>query len=176
VSAVPDKEAAVTSAPPAGAEERTDYTGAVYGSLLAASVIVGTTPGEDPQRPLELIALLLATGIVFWLAHVYAEMVGGSAHPSAVGRVAHVRAIARHEWPLVEAAIPPAAAVALGSIWLSDAGAAWLALGAAVAGQVGWAVVAARQAGVPPRMVVLSGVGNFALGMIIVLLKAGLGH
>jgi hypothetical protein len=164
-----------TSEPLAGAEERADYTGAVYGSLLAASVIVGASPVKHPPRPLELIALLLATGIVFWLAHVYAQVVGGSGGPCAIGR-RHVLVVARHEWPLVEAAIPPAAAAAVGSVWLSDAGAAWLALGTAIAGQVGWALVAARQAGAPPRIVVLSGVGNFALGMLIVVLKAALGH
>ena len=60
-----------------GAQEEVlpNYTGAIYGSLLAASVVVGAA-GDTGTRPLLLAALLLATGVVFWLAHAYSRLVG----------------------------------------------------------------------------------------------------
>jgi hypothetical protein len=139
---------------------RSDYTGAVYGSLLAASVIVGAGIRSNATPPGKLAVLVLATGVVFWLAHVYARLVGDPARGPITG--GRVRAVARHEWPLVEAAFPPAAA--------------WLALGLAVTGQVGWAMVGSRFAGGPWPVVVAAGAGNLVLGLLIVALKVALSH
>lgn len=54
---------------------RTDYAGALYGSLLAASVIAAASAVGDHPR-LQLVVLLLVTGVVFWAAHVYAHLAG----------------------------------------------------------------------------------------------------
>ncbi|MEU0218785.1 hypothetical protein ABZ281_28455, partial [Streptomyces sp. NPDC006265] len=49
---------------------RADYTGGVYGSMLAASVVIGAgSLGSFPRA--ELVLLLLLTGVVFWIAHVH---------------------------------------------------------------------------------------------------------
>lgn len=152
-----------------------DYTGAIYGSLLAASVVAGTSPGQKPTPPVELIVLLLATGIVFWLAHVYAQL--GVRLAGAVLSRKEIRVAAAREWPIVQAAVPPALAAGIGAaIGLSDAGAAWLALLVAVAGQLGWAVYAAARAGATRRAMIASGAVNLVLGLLIVLLKAALSH
>jgi hypothetical protein len=152
-----------------------DATGAIYGSLLAASVVAGTSPGQTPPRPLELIVVLLATGIVFWLAHVYAELGGDPAGP--VLSRDELRVAAAREWPIVQAAVPPALAAGIGALLgLSNSGAAWLALLVAVAGQLGWAVYAAAKAGATRRAMIASGVVNLVLGLLIVLLKAALSH
>jgi hypothetical protein len=153
-----------------------DYTGAIYGSLLAASVVAGTTPGRTPPRPVELIVLLLATGIVFWLAHVYAKLVGDRL--TGVGLSwQEVRVAAAREWPIVQAAVPPALAAGVGAVLgLSDSGAAWLALLVAVAGQLGWALYADAKAGATRRVMIASGAVNLVLGLLIVLLKAALSH
>lgn len=136
---------------PDGAERRAraDYTGGVYGSLLAASVVVGAgTLGSFPRA--ELVLLLLLTGVVFWIAHVHAQLFGARlARRTALDRGTVLRAC-RDEWPIVDAAIPPAAAVALSPLLGLDVkGALWLALSVAVAGQVSWSVAAARRAGAP---------------------------
>ena len=108
-----------TGAPRADQEQR-DYAGAIYGSLLAASVVAGTSPGREPPHPGELIVLLLATGVVFWLAHVYAGVVGERSQGTYMSR-AEFRAVAGREWPLVQATVPPAAAAGIGAlIGLSD--------------------------------------------------------
>jgi hypothetical protein len=51
------------------------YTGGVYGSMLAASVVIGAgSLGSFPRT--ELVLLLLLTGLVFWIAHVHAQLFG----------------------------------------------------------------------------------------------------
>ncbi|MEI8412271.1 MULTISPECIES: hypothetical protein [unclassified Kribbella] len=153
-----------------------DYAGAIYGSLLAASVVAGTGPGQEPPHPGELIALLLATGVVFWLSHVYAHLVGERSSgmlPSA----RRFRAVARQDWPIVQAAVPPAMAVGVGVLLgMSDAGAAWLALLVAVGSQLGWALYVAARAGATRGRMVAAAVVNLILGLVIVALKAALTH
>ncbi|MFG2485814.1 hypothetical protein ACGFSI_24035 [Streptomyces virginiae] len=163
---------------PATASEREagrgDYSGAVYGSLLAASVVVGAgTLGKFPR--LELVALLLGTGLVFWAAHVFARLFGA--------RMAHhlswpvARSTAREERPIIEAAVPPAVAAGIAPwIGLGPQGIAWLALAVALIGQVGWATLAASRAGASRRMMLLAGAINLLLGLLIVLLKVALQH
>jgi hypothetical protein len=152
-----------------------DYAGAIYGSLLAASVVAGTGPGQEPPQPGQLIALLLATGVVFWLSHVYAHLVGeGSSGPLSARKL---RIAARRDWPIVQAAVPPAVAVGIGVLLgLSDAGAAWLALAVAVGSQLGWALYVAAKAGATRGRIVAAGVVNLFLGLVIVFLKAVLTH
>ncbi len=157
-------------------DERRDYAGAIYGSLLAASVVAGTSPAKTAPKPGQLAILLLATGLVFWIAHVYAHLFGG-AHPPDQMSWRAIRRITRRERPIAEAVLPPAAAATAGMLFgLSDSGAAWLALSVAVAGQVGWAIVAAAASGAKPRIVALSAVVNLALGLVLVVLKALLSH
>jgi hypothetical protein len=151
-----------------------DYAGAIYGSLLAASVVASTGPGHEPPEPAQLVALLLATGGVFWLAHVYAHLVG---EPRGALTAREFRAAARRDWPIVQAAVPPAAAAGIGALLgLSDAGAAWLALAVAVGSQLGWALYVAARAGASAGRMVAAGIVNLVLGLVIVLLKVALMH
>ena len=156
--------------------QQSDYAGAIYGSLLAASVVAGTSPGHEPPDTVQLIVLLLATGVVFWLAHVYAAVVG----ERAAGRplsAEEFRVAGRREWPLVQAAVPPAAAAGIGALLgLSDAGAAWLALAVAVGAQLAWALYVAARAGATWRGMVVSALVYLVLGLLIILLKALLSH
>lgn len=147
-----------------------DYTGGVYGSMLAASVIVGAgTLGSFPR--LELVLLLLLTGGVFWIAHVHAQLFGARLARHGPGRAVVLR-VCREEWTIVKAAVPPAAAVAVGPLLgLGVQGGQWLALAVAVTGQVGWSVAAARQAGATRRLLVLSALVNLVLGLVILSCK-----
>ncbi|WP_373303507.1 hypothetical protein [Streptomyces cinnamoneus] len=154
---------------------RTDYAGAVYGSLLAASVVATAgTAGDFPR--LQLLALLLVTGVVFWVAHVYAQIAGERVVGRPIDR-RELRRVARHEWSIAEAAVLPAVAVALSPVLgLDPSGTAWLALAVAVAQQVAWATLGAIRAGASHRMAVGEGVVNLLLGLVIVAAKAALGH
>ncbi|GAA2231852.1 hypothetical protein GCM10010232_18150 [Streptomyces amakusaensis] len=159
--------------PPAAAVARADYTGAVYGSLLAASVVVGTDP-QEPFPRLQLVLLLLGTGVVFWAAHVFARLFGERIVEGALtGRIVRQDFVA--EWPIVKAAVPPALAVALSPLLgLGPEGTLWLALCVAIAGQVGWATLAALRAGVTGRLALMAGTANLLIGLLIVLLKVTL--
>ncbi|MEU9075116.1 hypothetical protein ACFYUY_30730 [Kitasatospora sp. NPDC004745] len=153
--------------------QRTDYAGAVYGSLLAASVIAASGVNASMPR-LSLIVLLVVTGVVFWLAHVYARLAGDREAGRTVGW-RDAREVGRHEWSIVEAAALPALAV-LVSPWLGSGDSAWLALGVAVAQQVAWATLGAHRAGASRRQVVAEGFVNLLLGLLIVAAKVAVGH
>ncbi|MFK4145981.1 hypothetical protein [Streptomyces sp. NPDC004065] len=164
-----------TPARAAGRRAHTDYTGGVYGSMLAASVVVGAgAVGEFPR--IQLAVLLLLTGVVFWLGHVHAELFGARLAQHGLDRrmVLHV---CRDEWPIVKAAVPPAVAVAVSPLLGLDlAGAVWLGLAVAVAGQVGWSMAAARRAGASWRLVALSAAVNLVIGLLILTFKIVLTH
>jgi hypothetical protein len=149
---------------------RRDYTAAIYGSVLAASVIVSSGDGRGPVM---LALLLLGSGLVFWLAHVYAETaasVHGGWQPGAIAKGM------RHEWPLVFAAVPPAIAVvvtaAIPKISIADG--VWVALIVAIIEQQAWGLAAAhrnRLTGWPLTKTVLL---NLFIGFLIVALKHSL--
>ncbi|MGD1221134.1 MULTISPECIES: hypothetical protein [Streptomyces] len=152
-----------------------NYTGAVYGSMLAASVVIGAgTLGDFPI--VELVVLLLLTGLVFWIAHVHAQLFGARmAQRRLDGRV--VLEVCREEWPIVQAAVPPAVAVAVSPLLgLGVQGAIWLSVAVAVAGQVGWSATAARRAGASWNLVAVSASVNLVLGLVIISLKLFLTH
>ncbi|WP_030294185.1 hypothetical protein [Streptomyces katrae] len=154
---------------------RTDSAGAVYGSLLATSVVAtASTVGDRPR--LHLVLLLLVTGLVFWATHVYAELAGERLVGQPWSRH-EIRRVALHEWPIVEAAALPAAAVALsGVLGLDYVGTAWLAMIVAVAQQVIWACLGAARAGATRGQLAAEGVVNLFLGLILVATKAALKH
>lgn len=152
-----------------------DYAGAVYGSMLAASVVLGAgSLGSFPRA--ELVLLLLLTGVVFWIAHVHAQLFGARLAQRTPDRrvVLHV---CRDESPIVKAAFPPAAAVAVSPLLGLDVrGALWLALSVAVAGQVGWSVAAAHRAGASRRLMAATASVNLLIGLLIVSFKIVLKH
>ncbi|MFF8834179.1 hypothetical protein [Streptomyces sp. NPDC015130] len=155
--------------------EHADYTGAVYGSMLAASVVVGAgSLGQFPR--LELVLLLLLTGAVFWIAHVHATLFGERLAQRTATRQIVLRAC-RDEWPILKAAVPPAAAVAVSPLLgLDMPGTLWLALGVAIAGQIGWSAAAARRVGASWRQVAVTATVNLLLGLLIVGFKLLLKH
>lgn len=163
------------AASPAAHEIHADYTGGVYGSMLAASVVIDAGAlGSFPR--LEVVLLILLTGLVFWAAHVHAQLFGERLAKHSLGRRT-VLSACREEWPIVKAAVPPAVAVAVGPlVGLDVQGALWLALTVAVAGQVGWSVAAARRAGATRRLVAATALANLVFGLLIISLKILLTH
>ncbi|MFI0512107.1 hypothetical protein RKD19_001263 [Streptomyces canus] len=154
---------------------RGDYTGGVYGSMLAASVVIGAgTLGSFPR--VELVVLLLLTGVAFWIAHVHAQLFGARLAQEPLDHRVVLRAC-REEWPIVKAAVPPAVAVAVSPLLGLDVqGGLWLALSVAVAGQVGWSVAAARRAHASWRLVAATAAVNLLLGLLIISFKVFLKH
>ena len=124
-----------------------DYAGAIYGSLLAASVVAGTGPGQQPGTPCPIDRPAAR------------DRGGVLARPRLRG--AARRAVGRGLLSLKEYRACCEAGVAdragrstsrgrggIGVLLgLSDAGAAWLALAVAVGSQLGWALYVAAKAG-----------------------------
>ncbi|MFD6494917.1 hypothetical protein ACFV99_05020 [Streptomyces sp. NPDC059944] len=156
----------LSTSPVKSTSRRTDYAGAIYGSILAASVVATAGSGGEHPR-LEVIVLLLVTGLVFWATHVYAHLAG----ERIVGQPwswPEIRGSGLHEWAIVEAAALPAAAVAVSWFGMSVNTGLWLALGVAVAQQVVWACLGAARAEASRGQVIAEGFVNLALGLMIV--------
>lgn len=146
------------------------FGAAVYGSFLVASVIgVAFEAGQDARF---MTMTAFGSALVFWLAHWWSEVIGAQISLGETFRHRDVLVIARREWPLVEAAVVPAALLALAwaGLWSREAGAR-LALAAAVLQIIGWALVAGRRAGWTwPRTALFAGVEG-ALGVMLLLLE-----
>ncbi|WP_316959389.1 hypothetical protein [Streptomyces sp. TRM68367] len=133
-----------------------------------------STPGPYPR--VQLVLLLLCTGVVFWAAHVYSALVG-ELLPRRPLTWSAVRRLCAHEWPIAQAAVAPAAAVGISPLLgLGLAGTAWLALGVAVAQQAVWAGAGGIRAGASRRVVVSVGAVNLALGLVLVAAKVAIQH
>lgn len=96
---------------------------AVYGTVLTAGLIAAQDPDHSSAR--EIVFAVATTVVVFWLAHGYAHAVGHRVRPDAgpcVGRGfdpgagrgwVGVRWALAENWPMVRAAFPPLAALAI---------------------------------------------------------------
>jgi len=149
-----------------------NYAAAVYGSVLSASVVISA---GDLRQPVTLAALLITSGLVFWIAHVYAATVAsvhGGWHYGAI------RTGMAHEWPVAFAAIPPAVAALIAGlipdITLSEG--VWAALIVAIAEQQLWGYAAVRNARLSGPALTRTMLLNVFMGFIIVGLKLGVGH
>jgi hypothetical protein len=150
--------------------------GFVYGTIVALAVLIGGArayPGEAGH----IAALVLATTVILWIAHVYAHGLGTSVLQDRRLTFAELRQIARHEGAIVEAALPPVAALLLGTIGLVSTHAAiWLAFatGLAVLAVEGLWFARVERLGVLATSLVV-GV-NLALGVSLIGLKLLVTH
>jgi hypothetical protein len=103
--------------------------GFIYGTILVLSVIsVGARAYRHEAG--EIAALVAATSLIFWLAHVYARAVAESiAHYHRLS-FAELRHVARREGTIIAAAVPSTAALLLGAVGIvSTRAAVWAAFG-----------------------------------------------
>jgi hypothetical protein len=151
----------------------TEYGSAVYGSVLVAA-LVGAMYEQDASSR-ELTLSLAASVFVFWLAHVWSEVVGERVAAGRQFERSRLLQIARAEWPLVEAGLLPAAALALGWIGVfSHDTAAFVAMGIAIVQLVGWGVLAGRRVHVGWWRAIAAGAVDGALGLAIVSIEIAL--
>jgi hypothetical protein len=154
-----------------------DYAGAIYGSLLTASTIVGTSAVRTADTSSSrLLEELVVTSTVFWLIHVYVRAVGREL-PAQVPWARATGRAARHEIPILLAVIPPAAVVLLGMVLKEPADqVGWAALGMALADEVFWTWFAVRQSNTHRGIAILSMAISFSLGLALVALKTSVSH
>jgi hypothetical protein len=150
--------------------------GALYGTILVIAVIIGVSEDDTASAGLVLGGVLVTT-LVFWAVHVYAETLAAHlAHPQwTLG--ADIREAASSEWPLVEAAGPPAIPLLLGTVGvLGRTAAINFAIALGLINLFAWGVSVGRAMGQPMSRAIITGVINVLLGGVMVALKAIVHH
>ena len=147
-------------------------TEAIYGLILATSVIAVSAEYASSNAGLVGVTVLV-TGVVFWLAHVYARVLAGSITNHRAPNRSEVREALRHDWPLVEVTVPLVLILALGALdVLADKTAILAATLAVLVELVGAGAYAARVSGAGLPGTVASALIAVTLGGTVVLLKA----
>ena len=153
-----------------------NLAGAVYGTILATSVIAAASAKKGPSLGV-LVLTVSVTVLVFWLAHVYARALAQSVSAGTRITWAELRVLGAHEWPLLQAALPPLAFLLLGWLGLYERPAAlWLAVGSGVAMLVAWGFLYARAEGLGTAGTAVAVSVNAAFGLAVVALKALVSH
>ncbi len=147
-------------------------TEAIYGLILATSVIAVSAEYASSNAGLVGVTVLV-TGVVFWLAHVYARVLAGAISHHRRPDRSEVREALRHDWPLAEVTVPLVLILALGALDVVADKAAILAATLAVLMELAAAgAYAAHASGAGLRGTLASAVIAVTLGGAVVLLKA----
>jgi hypothetical protein len=143
-----------------------DYGAAVYGSVLVTALVGVSFEAHFGARSMTLS--VLTTTFVFWLAHVWSEVMGVRL-TGTVPQWSDVRSVAVSEWPLVEAGIVPDLLLALAwaGVYSRDTGAE-LAMIAAVLQLAAWGFVAGWRTHHRLVPAVVAGAVDFAFGLAVV--------
>lgn len=155
---------------------RDTIAGTVYGTIIVLSVITaGASAFEDGHW--KLIILLGVTVLVFWVAHVYAHIIGESLHEGHRLRRDEIVLVARRELAIPLAAVLPMSVVLLGTLGvIGSATALWIAVGIGVTTLAIEGVRFARLERMGPTGTAVSVGLNLAFGLALVAIKATLSH
>ncbi|HEY7630024.1 MAG TPA: hypothetical protein VH817_04950 [Thermoleophilaceae bacterium] len=144
---------------------------AVYGTILVVAVVAALSE-DHGASPGEILGGALATSIVFWIVHVYAEVLSRGTEGDPAPFWTLVRISASQEWPLVEAALAPCLPLLLGAIGvLGRSASITLSIIIGLAGLVGWGYAAGRAMKQSRLASLATAAGALILGVVMVLLK-----
>ncbi len=146
------------------------YKEAVYGSILVTALLAALRHEHVAIHALTIT--LIGTMVVFWLAHVWSSIVAERLRGRTRLTPSAVAELARGEWPMLEVAVVPVAALVVG--WLgivSDHRAINVALALAVIQLAAWGFAVGRQIHGRTWSAVAFGVVDGLLGLAIVLLE-----
>jgi hypothetical protein len=153
------------------ADERAQrLIGTVHGTIVSASVLAVSGGVSSTLEAAEAGLYVLATVVVFWIAHGWGHALGFR----AAGMPEHgFFKCLRDQLPILESVIPPLVAMGLAEAFGASADAAidfaiWVCVG-----QLGLlGVGVARREGLPPHRVLTTALGCAGLGLVMVALKA----
>jgi hypothetical protein len=144
---------------------------AIYGLILATSVIAVSREYTGDNAGITAVTVIV-TAAVFWLAHVYAEVLALEVDERHMPTRREIRNVVRMEWPLVQAGILPTLVLLLGTLdVVDDAGAQDAALAVCLVELGVTGVAAARITGARGALVVVSGLVALSLGVAVTALK-----
>jgi len=108
-----------------------NYAGAIYGTMVSMTV-VATASKDDSLGSIAIAVWAAVTGFVFWIVHVYADIVAAG-YSTPREALHHARRALRVEWPIVQGAMIPALAMLTAPIGLAnDDNASYIAVGAGI--------------------------------------------
>lgn len=149
---------------------KTNYAGAIYGTILSMAVIAGLSVDAE-IRPAVIAIWAGVTALVFWIAHVYSHYVTSDRVYTA-GSMSYLREAMRYDWPLVQGALIPAAALLLAPLaGFSDGDSTYVAVGIGVLVLFGAGLLVGRRQQLGVGRALLTGSINAAIGLAIVALK-----
>ena len=150
--------------------------GFIYGTIVALAVLAAASRAY-PNEAGHMAAIVAISSIVLWLAHVYAHGLAASVAKDEHLSLADLRPIAWREASIVEAALPPVAALLLGAMGLlATRTAVWLAFGLGLAVLVVQGLVFARVERLGRLATLAVVTANLGLGVMLVGLKLLVSH
>jgi hypothetical protein len=145
--------------------------GAIYGTILLLAVIAPLA-GEKEIGIGHVFAATVGTAVVFFLAHLYAELLDRRMQPEHVAFGAELRSAVRNEAPILEAATLPSLALLLAIVGLVGRNAAInVALAVGLVELFAWGLAHGRALGVARPLVLLTALVDLGFGAVIVVLK-----
>jgi hypothetical protein len=150
--------------------------GFIYGTIVVLAVVAAGARAY-PDDAGRIAALVAATSAVFWLAHVYAHGLARSVAEDRHLSLAELRSLASREGSIVEASLPPVAALLLGALGvLSTRAAVWAAFGLGLLVLVALGITFARVERLGRLGTCLVVGANLTLGVALVGLKLVIAH
>ena len=102
----------------------------IYGTIVTAAVLA---TGGGQVRAVSLALLVFGTLVVYWMAELYAEVLGEHVHEGRLPRGVELRALIASSWHMVTASyVPLVVLVAAALLGLSVTAASYAALAATV--------------------------------------------
>jgi hypothetical protein len=151
--------------------QSSNLAGAIYGTIVATAVVTGLSESNSVS-PWRALWILVATGVFFWAAHVYAYLLADRLHGHHRMKRDDVRRVMSREWPLFQSSLPLAVPLAAGSLGIIGGDTALsLATFIGVATLVAWGIVFSRREGHGFGGIVGAATINGAVGLLIVSLK-----
>jgi hypothetical protein len=150
--------------------------GFIYGTIVVLAVIVAGARAY-PHDAGHIAALVAVSVVALWLAHVYAHALGYSVAHDQHLSLAELQYIARREASIVEAALPPLAALLLGALGVVATNVAvWVAFGLGLVVLAAQGITFARieRLGWLGTLVVVT--ANLGFGVVLIGLKLFLTH
>jgi hypothetical protein len=144
----------------------------IYGTILITALVAGLSEAKDVDA-WQILVSVTATAVVFWAAHVYAELLSLRLDRRRRLTRAEQLGTLRDELPMLEAGIPAGVALALAALgfYSTDTGVT-LAIGFGVASLFAYGVVLGHREGANRLQTVYAAAVNGSFGLVIVALKA----
>ena len=151
-----------------------NLSGAIYGTIVATAVVAGLGERSSVSAP-RALWILLASGVFFWAAHVYASLLAQRLQAHQRTKGIDLRSVLAREWPVFYSSLPLAIPLCLG--WLGVFG-GHVALGVAtfvgVLTLAAWGIGFSRREGYGIAGIAAAASINAAVGLLIVGLKVAI--